>query len=67
MIKNISKNYDENIKKECDDKRFKFIDCVKENYNKIPICDEIFNDFNNCIKTFDINFRKKVYSNYISK
>ena len=62
-IKDISENYEKEIKIKCDDKRLKYIDFIKENYNKLVNCDEIFNDFNNCIKTFDINFRKKVYSN----
>lgn len=57
--KSLSKKYDIEIKKECDEVRRLFINCLSNNFNDSFVCKDLFNDFNFCINQFDKKFRKK--------
>jgi len=58
-FKSISKKYDNNIRSKCGNDHDKLINCMKDHFNDEFVCKELINNFHNCIKSFNFDFKKK--------
>ena len=55
----LSDKYDREIRIECKSNCNLIDECMKENFNDKFLCEQYIKNFNNCIKNFDNEFRKK--------
>lgn len=56
--KSISKLYDREIYKQCEQSRVEVIECMRNSFNDDFTCKEIIRTFEECTHDFDREFRK---------
>ena len=58
-LKSLSKKYDNNIRSQCNKDREKLINCMQEHFDDYFVCKELIINFHNCVRLFNLNFKKK--------
>lgn len=61
-INSLSRKYDKEIRKSCEIHEKIINQCLKDNFNDEFTCKLHIDDFNNCIKVFNENFKKKFFA-----
>tara|TARA_Y200000002_G_C22607907_1_gene632472 strand:- start:210 stop:413 length:204 start_codon:yes stop_codon:yes gene_type:complete len=59
MLSKLSKIYDMRIREKCEKKRLFAVNCLNEQFNDEYCCKNVINDFLECTKEFDEQFRIK--------